>query len=59
MQLGTCVECGRESARNSNKCPEHEAVAQARNRRGVIDLEDPANCGGRCGYRSGFWILPP
>ena len=34
MQLGTCVECGRQAARNSNKCPEHEAAVQARNRRG-------------------------
>ena len=34
MQFGTCVECGRQAARNSNKCPQHEAAVQARNRRG-------------------------
>lgn len=36
MQPGTCVECGRKAAWNSNKCSEHEDPAQARNRRRLI-----------------------
>lgn len=37
MQPGTCVECGRRAAWNSNKCSEHDNyVAPPRNRRRLI-----------------------